>query len=104
MTASEFIVIEQNGELDKYRIIDVRTEDEYQKGHIKDSILIPDLDIISNEDIKNIDKSKQIIVYCRTGSRSYRVSMIFENAGYTVFNLEGGILALMREGYDKLVT
>ncbi len=100
MTASEFMFLEENGELDKYNIIDVRTEMEYEQGHLKGSTLIPDMDIKNVEDAKIIDDSKPVIVYCRSGNRSFRVSNILNNAGMDVHNLEGGILALKREGYD----
>jgi rhodanese-related sulfurtransferase len=103
MTAREYMMLEENGELDKYNIIDVRTEMEYNEGHLQNSTLIPDMEIQSVEDAKLIDDSKPVIVYCRSGNRSFRVSNILNNAGFNVYNLEGGILALKREGYNGFI-
>lgn len=51
-------------------IIDVRTVDEYKTGHIKNAICIPN-ELISNKEIAELpDKSQEILVYCRSGSRS----------------------------------
>lgn len=44
-------------------IIDVRPEEEYKKGHIRNAICFPK-DML-NENIKDLDKSKQIVAYCR---------------------------------------
>ena len=51
-------------------IIDVRNQDEFESGHIKDSINIP-LQILSEhvEDIRSITR-QPIIVYCATGTKS----------------------------------
>ena len=51
-------------------ILDVRTEDEYNEGHIDKSTLIPldDLKDRANEILK--DKDQKILIYCRSGNRS----------------------------------
>lgn len=67
------------------RIIDVRTEDEYAEGHIKNATNIP-LDEI--EEI-NLSKDIDIIVYCRSGSRSYQAAMILSDLGYSVKDMGG---------------
>lgn len=50
-------------ESEEIMIIDVRPEEEYNKGHIRNAICFPK-DIL-NENMKNLDKSKQIVAYCR---------------------------------------
>ena len=73
-------------------IIDVRGKDEYEKGHIKDSILIP-LDTLENtiEDIVK-NKDSQILVYCRSGRRSAEASKIIKSLGYNNIYDFGGII------------
>ncbi len=72
-------------------IIDVREEDEYEEGHIEDSILIP-LNDVSSE-IENIipNKEAKILVYCRTGKRSKVASGVMADLGYKNVYDFGGI-------------
>ena len=74
-------------------IIDVRTQEEYNLGHIKKSILIdinqPDLFM---ESISNLDKNHSYYVYCRTGSRSDMACRLMNQNGLKAFNLVGGIV------------
>lgn len=70
-------------------IIDVRTSEEYDTGHIVDSINIP-VDNISSVDY---DKEQVIIVYCASGMRSARAAQELIDLGYTnVYNLDGGLI------------
>ena len=70
-------------------IIDVRSVNEYETSHIKDSINVP-VNTINLETIEQIIESKQknIIVYCRSGNRSKQAAQILVDFGYTnVFDL-----------------
>lgn len=72
-------------------VIDVRTLEEYQSGHIKDSINIP-IDKITIEKLEQVIPSKDnnIIVYCRSGNRSRQTAQILIDLGYTnVYDLGG---------------
>ncbi len=69
-------------------IIDVRTKEEYESGHIKGAINIPDTEI---ENEVNYDKDKAIAVYCRTGVRSSETAKTLEKMGYTKIYDLGGI-------------
>ena len=75
-----------------YTLVDVRTDSEYQSGHIKGAILIPS-DVITNKAASELpDKNALIIVYCRSGARSSASSKALVNMGYTkVYDL-GGIM------------
>ena len=68
-------------------LIDVRTKEEYETGHIAGSINLP-LDIISNIDIS---KDKKIIVYCRSGRRSNLAAVELIGLGYENVYDMGGI-------------
>ena len=68
-------------------IIDVRTEEEYESGHIEKAINIPYTEIESKV---NYDKNQAIAVYCRTGVRSSEAAKTLEKMGYTkIYNLGG---------------
>ncbi len=65
-------------------LIDVRTEEEYNEGHLPKAINIP-YEIITEVVSKNsnIKKDTPIIVYCRSGARSAKAATSLKNAGYT---------------------
>ena len=67
---------------EKPLVIDVRTEAEWNNGHLEGAVLIP-YDVIG-EKIGTVakDKSKPIYVYCRTGSRSQIAKEALERLGY----------------------
>lgn len=70
-------------------ILDVRTNEEYNNGHIKNALNIP-LDDIINEKI-DIDKNKTILVYCQSGNRSQKASSKLVSLGYERIYNFGGI-------------
>ncbi|MBN2162679.1 MAG: rhodanese-like domain-containing protein [Pontiellaceae bacterium] len=72
-------------------VIDTRTAGEYAGGHIEGAVNIP-YDIIRNVICKHAkDKSKSIIVYCQSGSRSGMAKRALEQAGYTNVVNGGGL-------------
>ncbi len=73
-------------------IMDVRTKDEYDQGHIKDSLLLPLDQLDDNAEEKVPDKSKKILVYCRSGVRSATAAHKLLNMGYTNIHNFGGII------------
>ena len=73
----------------KVQLIDIREPYEVEDGNIEGSINIPMGDFLENLD--QLDKSKQIVIYCNTGRRSKPVVyMTHKLHGYTLYNLEGG--------------
>lgn len=67
-----------------YIIVDVRTKEEYDEGHVVDAINIP-VDEINDE--IDLDKNKTIFVYCRSGKRSSQAYSKLKNYGYNVIDL-----------------
>lgn len=78
-------LIEENKEL---IIIDVRTEQEYNQGHIEDSINIP-LDKIQNEEFNTED---DYLLYCRSDGRSRFAQKILKSKGFNSKFIIGGYL------------
>ena len=68
-------------------IIDVRSEVEYNSGHLKEAINIP----LPNIESIDIDKDKKVIVYCRSGSRSKTASVKLKELGYNKVYDMGGV-------------
>ena len=65
-------------------IVDVRTKEEYQEGHVVGAINIPYDEIDENV---NLDKTKTIYVYCKSGRRSAVAYQTLKDLGYTVEDL-----------------
>jgi rhodanese-related sulfurtransferase len=71
-------------------LLDVRTKEEYDTGHIKGSILIPVDNLKEEAESKLKEKNAPIFVYCRSGNRSTTAANILVNLGYeNVYNLGG---------------
>ena len=68
----------------KFIIIDVRTKEEYDVGHVKGAINIPYDEI--NKD-SEIAKEKVIFVYCRSGIRSKKAYETLKGLGFEVYDL-----------------
>lgn len=85
---------------EKFILLDVRTPEEYGKGHIAASIPLP-LDTVSEKITATIpDKTQKIYVYCLGGSRSAQAVKTMINLGYTnVFSMSHGILAWRAKQY-----
>ncbi|MDD4503043.1 MAG: rhodanese-like domain-containing protein [Clostridiaceae bacterium] len=82
------IMDEKNG----YIILDVRTEAEYDQGHIPNAVLLPN-ETIGTEEIDILpDKDQLILVYCRSGNRSKQAAAKLVNLGYTNVYEFGGII------------
>ena len=70
-------------------ILDVRTNKEYEGGHIPGSIHVPLSDI--GDKIKKLKKDKELVVYCQSGNRSIWAIKRLMGMGYkNLFNLKGG--------------
>ena len=73
-------------------VLDVRTQEEYDSGHIKGAVLLP-VDAITEETAREVIPAKdtQVLVYCRTGNRSVTASKALAQLGYTEVYEFGGI-------------
>ena len=73
-------------------LIDVRSKQEFNEGHLEKAILIPNYEIINQIKQMDIDKSETIIVYCGIGTRSKNAQEKLRSIGYkNVFNLYNGL-------------
>ncbi len=75
-------------------ILDVRTEEEYMAGFIPGAI---NMDIHKGQEflneIEKLDKSKNYLVYCRSGARSASACALMQQHGIeNAYNLMGGIM------------
>lgn len=75
-----------------YVILDVRTQAEYDQGHIPGAIVIPDTEVKDKAEEMLPDKDQLILVYCRSGRRSKNAAQILAELGYTNIREFGGII------------
>ena len=77
---------------DEIIILDVRTEDEYNSGHISNAILIPNETITDKMPDLLPDLDAEILIYCRSGNRSAQAAKKLIAIGYTKVYDFGGII------------
>lgn len=73
-------------------ILDVRTQGEYDSGHIENAVLLPVNEIPSKAEGVLTDKDAKILVYCRSGNRSATAAKDLIKMGYTNVYDFGGII------------
>lgn len=81
------------------QVVDVRTPEEFEDGHLLGSVNIDWKDdaFLSNAE-KVLNKTRTVAVYCRSGKRSAEAAAALTKAGFTTYNLKGGILAWKEAG------
>lgn len=85
--AKEIMDTEKN-----YIILDTRTQEEYDEGHIPGAILIPYDEIGEKAEELLPDKNQLLLVYCRSGRRSKIAAEELVKLGYTNIKEFGGII------------
>ena len=76
-------------------VVDVRTPQEYRSGHLAGAKLIPVDTLSAKLNQFGDDKSRPIVVYCKSGSRSGRAESFLKSAGFTNVVNGGGYNSLM---------
>jgi phage shock protein E len=98
LTVEEF---KEKFQEDKGVVIDVRTKDEYNAGHL--AITDAQYDIINGDfqdKLPELDKDKTYYLYCRSGSRSGQAAKMMKNKGFeNVYNI-GGFSRLSSGGLE----
>ncbi len=85
--AVKFIAAEKN-----YLLVDVRTQEEYDKKHIPHAILVPIEDLRAGKFDALPDKNRTLLVYCWTGRRAEDAAAILVKNGYTRVYEIGGLV------------
>ena len=84
-----------------YILVDVRTIEEYESGHIQDAFNFDFYSESFQKEILSLDKSSSIILYCRTQNRSTKTANYLKENGYKEITvLEGGITSWVKNGND----
>lgn len=79
-------------------LVDVRTPEEYNAGHLDNAENINLFDVEFEQKFATIDKEETIYLYCKVGGRSAKAQEKLMSLGYTkVINLEGGYDAVLAD-------
>jgi len=83
------------------QLLDVRTIEEYEVGHLRDSQNICVTDSDFKEKAAKLDKNKPVYVYCKKGGRSAKAAKILTEMGFKeIYDLDGGITAWDEAGLE----
>ena len=81
-------------------VLDVRTAGEVAQGFVENAINVDVNGSAFDTGVKDLDKSKTVYVYCRSGHRSMIASKKLISLGFSdVRNVEGGFMAWEQAGY-----
>lgn len=96
ITADDFLKVKETSDA---LILDVRTEQEYERGHLPEALLMDIYSPGTAERLKELDPSKTYYVYCHSGARSRSIVYLMRKQGFShAYNIRGGILSLSRSG------
>jgi len=80
-------------------IVDVRTPEEFQQGHVPNAINVPLSEIIDNPAILLSSKDKSIVLYCRSGYRAGKAAEALQKGDYqNLSHLEGDMQGWLKAG------
>lgn len=90
--------ISKEGDL---QLIDVRTLEEYQAGHLKDAKNICVTEDDFQEKVQHLNKNEPVYLYCKSGKRSARAAKILKDMGFTeIYDMDGGFTKWEENQYD----
>ena len=82
-------------------LLDVRTESEFDDGHIRNAINIPHDEILKSPNLVSSYKNKKMVIFCRTGVRADKVIQALENLGFeNIIDIDGDMLAWNKASYS----
>ena len=93
-------LIQSNAENPDFIIIDVRTPEEYNAGHLENARLINYNSASFIEEISKLARDKKYLIYCRTGNRSSGARDKMTELGFLdIYHLTHGITEWTAQGY-----
>jgi rhodanese-related sulfurtransferase len=104
-TKDSVATVQKNLAEKKAVLLDVREQQEWDEGHLKDAQLAPLSKLQAGGDVKEFakDLKKDTIIYChcRAGRRALTAAELLQKAGYDVRPLKQGYEELLKAGLPK---
>lgn len=82
-------ILELLPNIDKVKLIDIRSVAKYNDNHIPNAININSENLVANPS-KYINKNEKYYLYCQKGITSKKIVQILNVKGYNVVNIQGG--------------
>ncbi len=102
VTAEE---IQELSEIEEVQLVDVRTPEERRQGFLANSQKIDYNSPTFSQEIEKLDKSKPVIVYCKSGKSRAKCAKKMKEAGFVkIYDLDGGIAKWKFRGFDIRTT
>ncbi len=97
---SEFPDVPVSDLSDDAVFLDIREQDEWDRGHAPHALHVPMTQLAERVDelAPFLERDERLVVACRSGGRVQRVMPWLAQHGYAVANLEGGMLAWQAAG------
>jgi rhodanese-related sulfurtransferase len=94
LNVADFKAKMQNFTEGRFSLVDVRTSGEAADGTIENAVNIDYNNLNFAADLAKLDKSKPLMLFCRSGNRSGKASSIAKELGFTeIYDLKGGFAA-----------
>lgn len=77
-------------------LVDVRTPEEFEAGHLENAININWYDPEFTNKFQDVHKEKTIYLYCKMGGRSAKAATVLDSLGFKVVDLKGGYTAFLQ--------
>ena len=91
-------------DMEGVQLIDIRTPEEYNEGHIKNFQNINFYADDFEKRLESLDKTKPVVIHCRSGHRSGKCAKLMKEKGFLeIYDFTGGIL-VWEEKDLKLIT
>ena len=84
-------------------LLDIRTADEFNSGHIEGAINLDYYDEVFRDDLDNLDKERTYLIYCRTANRTGKTMPVMQDLRFDeVYNMAGGITEWKSQGFPTV--
>jgi rhodanese-related sulfurtransferase len=104
-TKDTLATVKKNVAEGKAVLVDVRSIQEWNRGHIEGSVFLPVNSLLKKPDPKmlaeKLPKKKVLYTFCVVGMRAKTAAIKLEQAGYTVRALKPGYDELLEAGFQK---
>lgn len=79
-------------------LLDVRTEEEFEEGHLSGALNMDFLSEGFRLQVEQLPKDQPVFIYCRSGNRSAKAASLLREAGFQqIYDLKGGYLEWEKE-------
>jgi len=103
-TPEAHALLQRNGEAGAPLFVDVRLREEWDEGHLPGAVHLPRNNLESRVEALIADKTRPLVVYCESGSRSAFATRDLHELGYeNAVNLAGGYADWKRNGYELVM-